>query len=88
MLLPFPQTEINCTTQFWIKVSESVPSLLISNSYHHFAAGETEILWSKAAQGHAAIHPKIRYEKSKLSALSSHQWLRAVKSLLKELACV
>lgn len=88
MLLPFPRTKIDCTTQFWIKVSESVPQLIISNSYHHFAAGETEILWSKAAQRHAAIHPEIRNQKSKVPVPSSHQRLRAVKLLLEELACV
>lgn len=88
MLLHFPQTEIDCTTQFWINVSESVPPLIISNTYHHFAAGETEILWSKASHGHLAIHLKIKNQKSKLPAPCSHQWLWAVKSLLKELACV
>lgn len=58
MLLPFPQTEIDCTTQFWIKVSESVPQLIIPNSYHHFTAGETEVLWTKAAEGCIAVHLK------------------------------
>lgn len=88
MLLPFSQTEIDHTTQFWIKVLESVLKLIIYNSYHHFTAGETEILWSKAAQGHTVVCPKIRNQKSKLPAPCFYQQQLAVKSLLKELACV